>query len=95
MKKISPTGYHVRIDSDGGRCFSPSLDDEKAACEEMIKDIKRHVDGVRYAKVVTESEATCSYCGYRWTEAGDTYNGCCEEDEKNNPENQVKGDLHR
>ena len=33
-----------------------------------------------------EVEARCSYCGRSWTENGRDYNGgCCDEDEKNNP----------
>lgn len=82
MKKITPTGYYVRIEPANGRIFSSTLDDDKSTCEEMIEQIKRHVDGVRYAEVVTESEATCSFCGYRWTADKNEENGCCEEDEK-------------
>lgn len=35
---------------------------------------------------VVEYESVCEYCGWGWTEDIDDYNGgCCDEDEKNNP----------
>lgn len=56
-------------------------------CEEMVRDAKRHVDNLQYAEVEFDQEPVCSYCGSRWTEKSTTYNGgCCDEDEKNNPD---------
>lgn len=56
------------------------------ACEEMVEQIKRHVDGVGDVRVTWNDVGLCAGCGAKWTEDGDTYNGgCCDEDEKNNP----------
>lgn len=59
----------------------------KEDCESIITEIKRHVDGVGSSHVVFDSEPLCSFCGGRWTEKSETYNGgCCDKDEVNNPE---------
>jgi hypothetical protein len=55
-------------------------------CEEMIEQIKRHVDDVDSAYVEFDQEFVCEFCGRDWTEDSDTYNGgCCDKDEENNP----------
>lgn len=57
-------------------------DMERKKCEEIVADIKRHVDNIGYCNVEVES-ASCEYCGADWTEAGDDYNGgCCDRDEE-------------
>ena len=62
-------------------------------CEAIADQIRRHVDGLssghgRGVSVAWDSEFVCGYCGGPWTEDGETYNGyCCDDDEKNNPEN--------
>ena len=56
--------------------------------EDMMSAINRHVDNVLSIEIVKEVESTCEFCGSRWTETSDTYNGgCCDEDYKNAPEN--------
>lgn len=96
MKTTKITGYHVVVDPRslgdfGGVRLSewaiePSekrrLNRYQGRCEEMVEQIRRHVDNVRDARVVEETEAFCAYCGSEWTEAGDAYNGgCCDEDD--------------
>ena len=62
------------------------LRDQKERAEEIARQIKRHVDNVHSAHAVEETEMVCEYCGHRWTEVSDTYNGgCCDRDEANNP----------
>lgn len=51
-------------------------------CEEIVADVKRHVDNAGYVSVECDVEYFCEHCGSAWTEASDDYNGgCCEKDE--------------
>lgn len=53
--------------------------------EKLMKNIKRHVDDI-YDISIT-SDQVCEHCENLWTEKDVLYNGgCCDEDEKNNPE---------
>jgi hypothetical protein len=65
--------------------FRSSSEDEKqkrlpAICQEIARDIKRHVDGIEFAEVRFDTETTCSHCGSKWTEDGDYNGGCCDKD---------------
>jgi len=56
--------------------------EEEDVCNEMVADIKRHVDNVQCANVVNDNDPVCASCGSRWTEDGDSYNGgCCKADQ--------------
>ena len=56
-------------------------------CEKIVAQIKRHVDNVKYVYVEKEIAIVCEHCGYPWADKKFDYNGgCCDEDEKNNPE---------
>ena len=62
-------------------------------CKEIVAQIERHVDNIgngRFSQktsIIWDTEKYCEFCGYAWEEDSDTYNGgCCDEDEKNNPE---------
>lgn len=57
--------------------------DWEARCDEIVSDIKRHVENVGSAWVEFDQQHVCSHCGALWTEKSETYNGgCCDEDEK-------------
>lgn len=72
-----------------------SEDDWERDCEEIASQIRRHVDGLpsgrnRGVQVEWDLNHVCSHCGYNWTENSSEYNGgCCAEDEKSAPEEQV------
>lgn len=52
-------------------------------CEEIMADVKRHVDQVGYVSVECDIEHVCEHCGGTWTEESATYNGgCCDKDEE-------------
>lgn len=40
-------------------------------CEEIVEDVKRHVDNVGHVSVEWDTEEVCSYCGRSWTESQD------------------------
>ena len=99
MKKTEVVDFTIQVNprslGDFGGLYIGSMnhppDFEKQMrkrCEEIIEEIKRHVDEVHSCWIIEEKQETCSHCGYKWTEKSETYNGgCCDEDEKNNPEN--------
>ena len=76
--------YNIRIEprrlvAHGGRVAR--LEDYRQCCEQIIKDIQRHVDNVGSALMEVESEEVCEYCGALWTEGSSPHNGgCCARD---------------
>lgn len=91
MKKTVVTGWHVEIEPD--RQWRLGFTDEQNAaselrdCEQMVSQVKRHVDGGRNAQIIREHDDRCSHCARPWTEDSAAYNGgCCDEDEKGNPD---------
>ena len=54
--------------------------------DDLLAQVRRHTDH-HSANVAYDTEFVCAHCGHAWTEDSPTYNGgCCDEDEKNNPE---------
>lgn len=51
-------------------------------CEDIAKEIKRHVNSIGSIHVIPETEEVCSYCGADWTEPKDSPHngGCCSKD---------------
>jgi len=51
-------------------------------CNEIVNQIKRHVDAVGSIRIESDARLVCEFCGAEWTEGNDTYNGgCCGEDQ--------------
>ena len=60
-----------------------------AACADIVRKVKRHVDGVDSVRYAYDTNYICSDCGSHWTEDSDTFNGgCCRADIKHDPESQ-------
>lgn len=56
--------------------------DMEDRCEEIVGEIKRHVNDVSGVYVEFDQHPVCEHCGQAWTEKSDDYNGgCCEKDE--------------
>ncbi len=54
----------------------------KERCEDIARDIKRHVDYVKCVTVECDDTYACEHCGRHWTEANAEYNGgCCDADQ--------------
>jgi len=49
-------------------------------CDEMVEQIKRHVDGVGSVEIVCDE--VCSHCGSRWEDNPECCNAAIEESEK-------------
>lgn len=61
----------------------------KERCDEILADIRRHVNNVGTAYIEIETEEICEYCGYPWTEDSEEFNGgCCEKDLEEEIENE-------
>jgi rubrerythrin len=57
--------------------------DMQERCDELIADMKRHVDNFGRAFVEFDQEHVCEHCGSTWTETSSAYNGgCCEADQE-------------
>jgi len=70
-------------------------DQTERLCEEIASNIRRHVDDLpssfndrsRGVQVCWDTVKECGFCGARWTEDSQDYNGgCCDEDQKSDPE---------
>jgi hypothetical protein len=56
--------------------------DMQDRCEEIVSQIKRHVDLISYAGVEFDQPDVCEHCGYPWGEDQPNYNGgCCQKDQ--------------
>jgi hypothetical protein len=56
-------------------------------CQEIVDDIKRHVDNAGYVNIEYDTEVKCSYCGYGWEiDPATNEPDCCQKaiDEFNN-----------
>jgi hypothetical protein len=54
----------------------------KKTCENIVEQIKRHVDDVGFIEIKHDVVATCEYCERPWTEDDPNYNQCCGRDEE-------------
>lgn len=85
MKKTHQENFRVEVTPDN----LWGIRNEQAIrqmCEDIKRDIQRHIDNIDGVRVVSDLCETCECCGSSWTEKGTTYNGgCCDQDEKNNP----------
>ena len=73
----------VAIEKPGfGRGISP--EQWISAARDVADQIKRHCDGVSDISITPDIDLVCEFCGYDWTEGGDSLHngGCCEKDEE-------------
>ena len=72
---------YIRVDTESMYAWDATL-------KEIRAGILRHVDGctAENVSIVTEIKWVCSFCGAKWTEEDEDYNGgCCDKDEQNVP----------
>lgn len=88
MKKTTLTDCRIIVEPDSR--YMITKDEGKlrsSLCDDLLREIKRHVDGIGSVYKEDVYEHTCEHCESKWTEVSPKYNGgCCDEDEKNNPE---------
>lgn len=51
----------------------------QSRCEEIVSQVKRHVDEVGWVGIECDEEQQCPFCGYNWESACDENGepGCC------------------
>jgi hypothetical protein len=89
MKKTR-TNFRVVVwpkpPGDFGVCFiGGQTRDEKESmdlCEEIVTQIRRHVDGVQQPIASWDVIKVCEHCGSKWTEGESSPHngGCCKQD---------------
>ena len=74
-----------RAPGDFGICFiggqTRTEKETRDICNDMIQQIRRHVDGIDSAVLAYDVEETCEHCGRQWTKGDSPHNGgCCDQD---------------
>ena len=54
--------------------FMSTEEQELSDAENIIAQIKRHVDDIAYCDIVWDTEILCEYCNYTWDET----EACCD-----------------
>ena len=81
MKTIKQSNFRVEV-YPKTTLYGIRVANEMDVCELILASIKRHVDNLQSAEIVSNVDSVCSFCGSLWTEDGDTYNGgCCAGDQ--------------
>jgi len=79
MKQIIKKNIRVEVEP-GVKLYRYNTDEEQIRdCEEMVSQIKRHVDNALYVSVEWDTLEVCSFCGYDWDtdkETGEPF--CCQ-----------------
>lgn len=68
MKKIIKTDIHLRVDPGPYYIGNPSEETIETDCEDIKRQMKRHVDGYQYCGVNWTDLEVCSFCGEEWEE---------------------------
>ncbi len=83
-KKSEKTNPRIEITTQQ-YFISLSHDEQMRELQSMVPDIIRHIDGVdsrgRNVSVIEDIVYLCEFCGEKWTESSDFFNGgCCDKD---------------
>lgn len=79
-KKTLYHGAYVKVNVDPPLKKEITPRDWCDAARDLMRDIKRHCDGIESLSIELDTEAVCEFCGYAWTEVSQTHNACCDED---------------
>lgn len=77
------TNYRVTVEPESYPSMLSPDERDKNACDAIVQQIKRHVDGWGYVRVDRDAYRVCSHCGYEagteeWEKYGKTIE-CCQE----------------
>lgn len=82
-RKEQRDNFRVEITPNVYRCYGLVVADAKEVCEQIVEQVRRHVDDVAIVQIISDDAIVCEFCGNRWTEDDTLYNGgCCDEDQK-------------
>lgn len=88
-KKTILVDQHVRVWPRENGFFGESSEAEiLAECQRLAREINKHCSDFAGCRVWNKKQDVCIHCGSKWDPncTGDYNGGCCDEDEKNNPE---------
>lgn len=93
MKQVKTKNYRVVVEPRMYTYIRRYLTEEqyRRVCNEIIEQIKRHVDDVLDVQIEFDSEYTCEYCENTWEEDENGEPMCCgkaQEEWKSNQEKQ-------
>ena len=87
MKKKILVGVTVVVEVENPWIFAKKGDEQLARrwnsrAEDVVSEIRRHVDGIDDMRIQMEHEETCEHCGSDWTEGPQSLHngGCCWRD---------------
>jgi hypothetical protein len=66
MKKVFKTNYRVEVYPRVTTWGDVTDEIRKDTCQEMISDIRRHIDNVNSVEIVHDTEEVCSHCHHDW-----------------------------
>lgn len=84
-KKIVTSNYRVIIRPNVSRGFFRTkshdeyVEEQKELCQNIIKQIERHVDGVRDIFIDHDSSEECDLCGREWEVDKEGIPTCCDD----------------
>lgn len=65
-RRLGDYGYVKVSDKFTGRSPEQIAKDYERISEEIIEQVKRHVDNVGWIGIECDSEEVCSHCGWNW-----------------------------
>lgn len=76
-------GFAITSDSFGKRGTPEEIskqveDDYNERCQEIVDQIKRHVDNIGYVNIEYDTQIICSHCHRDWDEDEDGIPCCCD-----------------
>ena len=84
MKKKILVGVTVVVEVEEPLRFTAKGEEQLARrwnsrAEDVVSEIRRHVDGIDDMRIQMEHEETCEHCGWEWTEDSQSLHngGCC------------------
>jgi hypothetical protein len=86
-KKVNRTNWRVVIyPVDHVYLGASGRPSEQITCDDIVKEVKRHIDDVASVHAEWDDEPVCEHCGWAWTEDSPDFNGgCCDADLANDP----------
>lgn len=78
MKKSKYTNFRVQVYVKDPNWRNLTPEEEEKACDDIVKQIERHVDNVANVATVWDSEVICEFCKYRWETDERGVPVCCQ-----------------
>ena len=87
-KKLGKSDFHVIIWPKGYSWMKANYENEEKACQEIKRQVKRHVDNVASVTVAHNSEWICEHCNRFWEEDENGLPECCDKAQEEAPDDE-------